>query len=62
MTAAADDYKVMHIDKHLRALKEDDYYLAQLKGPAGKNINIDKGALLLLRAYYEGKDICIREP
>ena len=50
-----DQYKVNMIDKHLKAMKNDAYYLAQLSGSEGKNINLDEGALLLLKQYYEGK-------
>lgn len=50
-----DKYKVNIIDKHLEAMKNDEYYLVQLSGSECKNINMDEGALLLLKKYYEGK-------
>lgn len=51
-----DAYKVDIIDKHLKAQAEDEYYLVQVTGSAGKNINLDKEALLLLKEYYEGRN------
>ena len=47
-----DTYKTQIIDGQIRALKEDEYNLVQLVGPGGKNINLDEGALLLLKRYY----------
>ncbi len=50
-----DLYKVGMIVKHLKAQTDDEYYLVQVTGNAGKPINLDKDALLLLKKYYEGK-------
>ncbi len=49
-----DSYKAGIIEKHIEASKKDEYYLAQVTGSAGKNINLDEGALLLLKRYFEG--------
>ena len=51
-----DVYKVDMINKHLKAQEKDDYYLVQVTGTAGKNINLDKKTLLLLKEYYEGRN------
>ena len=51
-----DPYKVDIIEKHISAMRTDEYYLAQLCGPAGKNINLDEGALQLLKKYYAGEN------
>ncbi len=50
-----DSYKAGIIEKHIEATKNDEYYNAQVTGSAGKNINLDEGALNLLKKYYEGK-------
>lgn len=50
-----DVYKVDMINKHLKAQEEDEYYFVQVTGIAGKNINLDREALLLLKEYYEGR-------
>lgn len=52
-----DAYKTKIIDGQIKALKEDEYNLVQLVGPGGKNINLDEGALLLLKRYYSGSDM-----
>lgn len=57
-----DAYRADIIDKHLRAQEEDDYYLVQVTGSAGKNINLDQGALLLLKQYYEGTLTPAKQP
>ena len=49
-----DQYKVNIIKQHIEAMGNDEYYFAQVVGNAGKPINLSKGALILLRQYYEG--------
>ena len=51
-----DAYKVDQINQHIEAAKADEYYTAQLTGKAGKPINLDNDALLLLKEHYEGED------
>ncbi len=48
-----DPYKVKIIESHLEQMGKDTYYHPQLAGMAGKNINLDRGALELLKDYYE---------
>ena len=48
-----DPYKVNIIQENLGKMAGDEYYLVRLKGDAGKSINLDEGALKLLKAYYE---------
>ena len=52
-----DIYKAEIIDGQIRALKEDEYNHVQLVDPGGKNINLDEGALLLLKRYYSESDM-----
>lgn len=52
--SAKDQYKVKVIQENLDQMVEDEYYLVRLRGDAGKAINIDAPALLLLQAYYSG--------
>ena len=51
-----DAYKVNVINQHIEAAKADEYYSAQLTGKAGKPINLDEGALNLLKEYYGGRE------
>ena len=57
----SDPYKVKMIDIMLDCMAKDEYFHAQLCSPETKNINLDDNALQILRAYYEGKVINIKE-
>ena len=57
----SDPYKVKMIDIMLNCMAKDEYFHAQLCSPETKNINLDNNALQILRAYYEGKVINIKE-
>lgn len=50
-----DWYKVRVINECLDRMKNDEYYLARLKGDDTKAINIDVDGLMLLRMYYNGE-------
>lgn len=48
-----DKYKVEIINKHIEAMRKDEYALTQLKGPGdARYINLDEEALQLLVDYY----------
>lgn len=57
----SDPYKVKMLDIMLNSMAKDEYFNAQLCSPETKNINLDDNALQILRAYYEGKVINIKE-
>lgn len=46
-----DEYRAEAIESHIKASKDDPYYLAQVSGPAAKNIKLDALALETLLAY-----------
>ena len=56
-----DPYKVKMIDIMLENMANDEYFNAQLCSSETKNINLDDNALRVLRAYYEGKELNIKE-
>ena len=49
------------IDIMLENMANDEYFNAQLCSSETKNINLDDNALRVLRAYYEGKELNIKE-
>ena len=57
----SDPYKAKMLDIMLNSMAKDEYFNAQLCSPETKNINLDDNALQILRAYYEGKVINIKE-
>lgn len=50
-----DQYKAEIIQKEMDKIKDNQYYMVQLKGDTGKAINLDLEALRILRFYYEGR-------
>ena len=52
--APSDPYKAGILAKHQKAMDGDEYYFAQVAGPAGAPINLDREALELLKEYYSG--------
>lgn len=55
--ADSNPYKLEQIEKHIEASDNEERYCAQLTGVAGKPINLDRNALVLLERYYSGEDI-----
>lgn len=53
-TGTRDPYKVNIIRENLEKMTTDEYYFVQMKGDAGKAINLDETALKLLQSYYNG--------
>lgn len=49
-----DPYKADIIKEEMEKAAKDEYYLVRLRGDTGKAINLDREALELLHAYYEG--------
>lgn len=56
-----DPYKVKMINLMLNSMAKDGYFNAQLCSSKTKNINLDNNALRILRAYYGGKTINVKE-
>ncbi len=50
----ADPYKSEIIKEQLEKMAGNEFYLVRLQGDAGKAINLDRYALTLLQAYYDG--------
>ena len=50
-----DKYKVDIIEKHIEKMEADEYYIPRLKGDMYNSINLDTGAMNLLKDYYSGK-------
>ena len=48
-----DPYKADILKKHLEKMRNDEYYMAQVTGSAGKNINLTEAALALLINHFE---------
>lgn len=48
-----DPYKADILKKHLEKMQKDEYYLPQVNGSAGKNINLTEAALALLINHFE---------
>lgn len=54
-----DTYRAGHLEKALHEMENDEYFIPTVKCENGLNINLDKGAVDLLIAYYKDKDITI---
>lgn len=50
-----DTYKVDILDKNLKEMAADEYYIPRLRGDMYNAINLDEGAMNLLKDYYSGK-------
>lgn len=49
-----DLYKVGVLQEELKKMSKDEYYAVRVKGDTGKSINLDRNAIYLLQAYYDG--------
>ncbi len=56
-----DPYKVKIITEAIESMKSDDYCLTRLWNENGHAINLNIEIMEVIKAYYEGKTIVIKE-
>ncbi len=53
-------YKASQIELQIENMQKDPYYNAQVTGIGAKAINLDEGALEILKRYFKGEDVLFR--